>query len=143
VIVGYTTVRITNNRFSEIAAEPTWSLWSNGVQSNITTMNQADHCIIAQGPSAESIVGPNVILAPVGCSNFLERNAQWQYIVAVILQALGGTAGSGSPATGLPVSTPNFEFAEIQAANAYTVYNRGQVSRRYMLQAEQQRVAAK
>ena len=134
-----TTVRVTNNRLSEMAPEPTWSLWSAGFASNVTAINQADHCIITQGAAgAASITIPNVILRPSACGRFAESAAQWQYIITVLLQALGGT-----PSPGGTTATPNPKFVDVQVGNAYEVYTRGQSTKRYVMHAERQRVAAK
>jgi hypothetical protein len=89
-----------------------------------------------------NILIPNVVLTPLDCGQFNETNAQWAYMIGVLIQALGPASGVDAGGGNL-VGVPNPVFLESYAANAYTVYTRGQTTRQQVLLAEQQRMTQK
>lgn len=66
------TVRAIGNRFRELSAETSMSLWTLGQQMNTTSLNQADHCIIASdaNPNLPVVQNGNLVLNANRCQSF-------------------------------------------------------------------------
>ncbi|MDH4581235.1 right-handed parallel beta-helix repeat-containing protein [Pseudomonas sp. BN415] len=96
-------VRVTASRLREDVTR-TLSLLSTGMRMNMTALNQADHCIVAQ-PSAgtaplPTVDQPNQVLDADLCSRlFANRAAVGQFLVTVLAanaNQLGGTLSSSA-----------------------------------------------
>ncbi|MDH4607151.1 DUF6519 domain-containing protein [Pseudomonas sp. BN102] len=96
-------VRATASRLREDVSR-TLSLLTTGIRMNMTALNQADHCIVAQ-PSAgtsplPTVDQPNQVLDAALCSRlFTNRAAIGQFLVTVLAanaEQLGGTLSSSA-----------------------------------------------
>lgn len=65
-MVGGRTLRALNNRLSETSTSTLMSMWTLAMRANNTSLNQADHCIIAtdQNPGMPEVQAGNQVLFP-------------------------------------------------------------------------------
>ncbi|BAU75949.1 right-handed parallel beta-helix repeat-containing protein [Metapseudomonas furukawaii] len=139
------TVRATASRLREDLAR-TLSLLTIGLRMNMTALNQADHCIVAQ-PAAgmgplPTLDQPNQVLDAVQCGRlFPNRAAVGQFLVSVLAanaEPLGGTLSSDA-----------FTAAELDTlgrqagARALAQVNATQVATARVYQAEAARMTLK
>lgn len=92
------TLRATANRFRE-EAQRTISLLSQSLRMNMTTMNQADHCIVAK-PNANAnntlptVDRPNQVLNAEACSRFNENPEVLEFFLEVLRARAGELGGN-------------------------------------------------
>jgi hypothetical protein len=140
------TVRATASRIREDVRQ-TISLLTMAMRMNMTALNQADHCIVAQpavvpGNPLPTVDQPNQVLDINVCRRlFAEPSGVWNFLVSVLSASsdqLGGT---------LPVDS--FTQAELVSvsqqatANAIVNVNATQVATTQVYQVEAARMAAK
>ncbi|MFC4863336.1 hypothetical protein ACS8MQ_19570 [Pseudomonas sp. MAHUQ-62] len=139
------TVRATSSRLREDATR-TLSLLSIGIRMNLTTMNQADHCIVALPPagttSLPTLDQPNQVLDIDVCRKlFSQPSAVWQFLVTVLAADAGQLGGT--------VSSDAFTSAEASSlsqqstASALQHINTTQVATAKAYQFEAARMRAK
>lgn len=140
------TLRATAMRLREDVRQ-TISLLTRAMRMNITALNQADHCIVAQPAAATgnplpTVDQPNQVPAFDACRDlFAEPSDVWDFLVRV-LSASSGQLGGTLPADAF---TPA-ELAGVArqaTASALAHVNATQVATMQAYQAEAARLAAK
>ncbi|MDT4798994.1 hypothetical protein FQZ97_316400 [compost metagenome] len=139
------TVRATASRLREDVSR-TLSLLTTGMRMNMTALNQADHCIVAQ-PAAgtgplPTVAQPNQVLDAIMCARLFEnRSAVGQFLVMVLAanaEQLGGTLSSNA-FTAAELTT----LTRQTTSRAITQVNSTQVATTKAYQAEAARMTQK
>jgi hypothetical protein len=138
-------VRATSSRLREEAVR-TISLMTTGLRMNMTALNQADHCIIAQPPAGAqplpTVSQPNQVLDAAACGRQFPTTASVGTFLVSVLAAnadqLGGTLAEDSFTAAELVS-----LSQLSAAKAISHVNATQVVTTKAYQFEAARLAAK
>lgn len=140
------TVRATASRLREDVRQ-TISLLTMASRMNMTALNQADHCIVAQpgavpGSPLPTVDQPNQVLDILVCRQlFAERSGVWDFLVRV-LSASSGQLGGTLPSDAFTQA----ELASVSqqaAAQALANVNATQVATAHAYQVEAARMAAR
>lgn len=140
------TVRVTSSRFRE-DANPTISALTNAFRANMTTMNQADHCIVARparvaGNVLPTIDTPNQVFDAALCNRLFGDGTGLTQHAAQSLSANANQLGGQISSTSFSQAEMN-DLARSYTAKSLTVANETHVATTKAYSFEAARLAVK